>query len=64
MNKELIDAASRIAVEVMRQTRDRYGDPTPEIIGSAFETAYLGLQNGMKRIQAAQPPVKTVPLRM
>lgn len=41
-------AAAVITVEVLRWSRDKHTDITPEIIGSAFADAYRGVQLGLQ----------------
>lgn len=51
MNTELIAPAAAITVEVLAQTKHAYGELTEEVIASAFEQAYRGLEAGVDRIQ-------------
>lgn len=51
MKQELIAPAARIAVALLQREGPKLFDLTPEVIGSAFETAYRGLQEGIQRVE-------------
>jgi hypothetical protein len=50
MRNDLITGAAAIAAEVLRQTQPKYGEITEDVIASAFETAYCGLEAGILRV--------------
>ncbi len=50
MRNDLITGAAAIAAEVLRQTQPKYSEITEEVIASAFETAYCGLEAGILRV--------------
>lgn len=50
MRNDLITGAAAIAAEVLRQTQPQHGEITEDIIATAFETAYCGLEAGILRV--------------
>lgn len=51
MNHELVQAAAVLTAELLRRPPTSMMDATPEVIASAFETAYLGIEQGLARVE-------------
>lgn len=56
MKNELISPTAALAAALLQKSSADVNDPN--VIGSAFETAYLGLLNGIQRVSKQDPPPK------
>jgi len=54
MDKDLLQPAATIAVELLRHAKTSDGNLSDEVIASAFEQAYQALQQGIQRIDAEE----------
>ena len=50
MRNDLITGAAAITAEVLRQTQGKYDEITEDLIATAFEKAYCGLEAGILRV--------------
>ena len=67
MNIDLLQPAATIAAELLRRTTPATGGLEDDVIASAFEQAYRGLELGLKRIHTEntrRAPASIEPLKI